>query len=280
MFPRRDDYRVAILCALPVDLDAARVMLDDEYKQPPSTEEYRPRTHGGDLNTYTFGRIHQHNVVLTCLPSGCHGATTASSVAADLLQSFPNIHSCLIVGIGGGIPKEHDIRLGDVIVSHPNENCGGIIQHDLGRCQCDTGQQDIGDKCDAMRYLCDKHSSKQDSNFPCFKWNNPAILDWQRHHLDPENNDHVWYSARWQDNVRQSKNVRKACEENNCQSWIQKASKSRIHNNLLNGDIQLTKHISHQNESMENANILGLEMEAAGLMDNASCLIVRGVCGS
>jgi hypothetical protein len=38
-----------------------------------------------------------------------------------------------MVGIGGGIPSnEYDIRLGDVVVSLPSDQAGGVIQFDLG----------------------------------------------------------------------------------------------------------------------------------------------------
>ncbi|RDW81847.1 hypothetical protein BP6252_02959 [Coleophoma cylindrospora] len=33
----------------------------------------------------------------------------------------------------GGVPSKHDIRLGDVVVSQPFGNYGGVVQHDLGK---------------------------------------------------------------------------------------------------------------------------------------------------
>lgn len=39
-----------------------------------------------------------------------------------------------MVGIGGGAPAEkHDIRLGDVVVSHPGDSNGGLLQYDFGK---------------------------------------------------------------------------------------------------------------------------------------------------
>ena len=39
-----------------------------------------------------------------------------------------------MVGIGGGAPSQHaNIRLGDVVVSKPNENFGGVVQYDYGK---------------------------------------------------------------------------------------------------------------------------------------------------
>jgi hypothetical protein len=38
-----------------------------------------------------------------------------------------------MVGIGGGVPKEADIRLGDVVVSKPTGDFGGMVQYDFGK---------------------------------------------------------------------------------------------------------------------------------------------------
>jgi hypothetical protein len=44
-----------------------------------------------------------------------------------MLRSFPNIKIGLMVGIGGGVPTKHDIRLGDIIVSSPENGLGGVF---------------------------------------------------------------------------------------------------------------------------------------------------------
>lgn len=51
----------------------------------------------------------------------------------------------LMVGIGGGAPSaEHDIRLGDVVVSHPEGSHSGVIQHDMGKISKDSKIQRTG----------------------------------------------------------------------------------------------------------------------------------------
>ncbi len=37
-----------------------------------------------------------------------------------------------MVGIAGGVPTRHDIRLGDVVVSSPGYGNGGVVQYDYG----------------------------------------------------------------------------------------------------------------------------------------------------
>jgi len=97
-------------------------MLDEEHPDLLQAEK--------DTNTYTLGRIGQHNVVLACLPSGTTGICAAATAARDLLRSFPKVRFGLMVGVGGGAPSNpsddpgEDIRLGDVVVSYPEGNCG------------------------------------------------------------------------------------------------------------------------------------------------------------
>lgn len=68
------------------------------------------------------------------LPSGEYGTASAAGVARDMLHSFPNIRIGLMVGIGGGAPtSKHDIRLGDVVVSKPENGLGGVFQYDFGK---------------------------------------------------------------------------------------------------------------------------------------------------
>ena len=115
-------YSVGWICALETELAASEAMLDEEHPDLLQAEN--------DTNTYTLGRIGCHNVVLACLPSGTTGICAAATAAKDLLRSFPKVRFGLMVGVGGGAPSNpsddpcKDIRLGDVVVSNPEGNCG------------------------------------------------------------------------------------------------------------------------------------------------------------
>ena len=117
-----NDYTVGWICALQAELAASQAMLDEEHPDLLQAEN--------DTNTYTLGRIGLHNVVLACLPSGTTGISAAATAARDLLRSFPKVRFGLMVGVGGGAPSNpsedpcKDIRLGDVVVSNPERNCG------------------------------------------------------------------------------------------------------------------------------------------------------------
>jgi hypothetical protein len=123
---KHEDYRVGWICALPTEKAAARGMLDELYDILPS----RPH----DNNNYGFGYIGDHNVVVACLPSGVTGTILAARVTTQMLSTFTGLRFGLTVGIGGGVPnEEHDIRLGDVVVSKSTGTFGGVIQYDFGK---------------------------------------------------------------------------------------------------------------------------------------------------
>jgi nucleoside phosphorylase len=83
---------------------------------------------------YTLGRIGEHNVVIACLPPGQMGTNSAAAAAIQMKSKFSAIRFGLMVGIGGGVPSaELDIRLGDVAISQPHLQHGGVVQYDFGK---------------------------------------------------------------------------------------------------------------------------------------------------
>ncbi|THV63435.1 hypothetical protein D6D28_10688, partial [Aureobasidium pullulans] len=86
-----------------------------------------------------------HYVAIAVMPEGEYGQTSATGVIKDMLNSFPNIRIGLMVGIGGGAPSaKHDIRLGDVVVSSPQDGTGGVYQYDYGKLIQGQGFQHTG----------------------------------------------------------------------------------------------------------------------------------------
>ncbi|GLA09017.1 hypothetical protein AnigIFM60653_010821 [Aspergillus niger] len=104
-------------------------MLDEEHGTPANFEQ---RT--DDKNSYSWGRIGEHNVVIASLQAGLYGIVPAAVTAQSMLLSFPKIKIGLLVAIGAGIArpeKDRDIRLGDVVVSQPSGTNGGVLQYNL-----------------------------------------------------------------------------------------------------------------------------------------------------
>lgn len=141
------DYTVGWICALPkTELVAAGAMLDEEH---PVLQAADPQ----DTNSYLFGRIGTHNVVIACLPAEMAGKVSASTVAKDMVRSFKAVRFGLMVGVGGGAPyygtqdkrededseeedddyDSQDIRLGDIVVSLQTKLNEAVVQYDFGR---------------------------------------------------------------------------------------------------------------------------------------------------
>src|SRR5215471_13896972 len=93
----RDEFEIAIICALPLEFDAVEVLFDERY------DEFN-RTYGRqrDTNWYRTGRIGRHNIVLACLPG--IGKGSAAGAASSLRISFVRINLSLLVGVCGGVP--------------------------------------------------------------------------------------------------------------------------------------------------------------------------------
>jgi hypothetical protein len=115
------DYSVGWICALPQELAAAHSMLDEEHGVPASRG-------ADDRNTYWLGRNGAHNVVIACLPAGVLSATPGATVTMDMQRTFEGLCFGLLVSVSSGAPSAgDDIRLGDVVVSRPTDDTGGVI---------------------------------------------------------------------------------------------------------------------------------------------------------
>ncbi|KAL6695088.1 nucleoside phosphorylase domain-containing protein [Trichoderma pleuroticola] len=119
----RDQFHIAIICALPREADAV-MLLYDEFWDEDGDPFGRAK---GDTNTYYTGRIGKQNVVLAILPG--MGTNNAAAVTAGLRSSYSNLKLALLVGICGGVPRfgDDDVFLGDVVISK------AIVQYDFGR---------------------------------------------------------------------------------------------------------------------------------------------------
>ncbi|KAJ4124794.1 hypothetical protein NW765_014322 [Fusarium oxysporum] len=121
----RDDYTVGWVCALPVEVTAAKAALDCVHNT--ITQDRNPN----DNNNYIFGRLHGHHIVVAYPSSGVYGQASLADVVRQLHASYASIRFHFIVGIAGGVPDTGlDIRLGDVVVSKSMNGWPGVIQYD------------------------------------------------------------------------------------------------------------------------------------------------------
>ncbi|EYB30533.1 hypothetical protein FG05_30173 [Fusarium graminearum] len=281
-----DLYAIGWIAALPIERAAATALLHDRHDAPEGFDQ-----HQSDTNSYTWGRIGEHNVVIASLPAGVYGITSAATTALNLIHSLPHIRIGLLVGIGGGIarPDEgQDIRLGDIVVSQPDGTTGGVVQYDLGKTKANGGWERKGslDKpppvlLHALASLQAEHEiepSKVPDLLQAMLEANPGMTRPKRDFTyQGAENDRLFHSK--YDHVGGSN-----CDK--CDSTLEVERDQRespdpeIHYGIIASGNKLIKDAATRDSLFADTGhqCLCVEMEAAGLMDRFPCLVIRGVC--
>ena len=281
----QDDYTVAWYCPLAVpELQAARLLFDEEHQQISFPQS--PRF------LYIYGEICGHNVVMATAPETDIGTISAAQVTFEMQTFHPRLKFCLLVGIGGAVPRPHsrDVRLGDVVVSIPDREAqhGGVIQYDYGKAKQDGVFQRIGslNRPDAtlLNAVSLFRSSRQARNsFHEYLRTYQTIDDG-----DAENDDEDDFQRPLEDVLFQSSYHHEGkvpCEKLGCDRKQEVARDPRrnkrpvVHygtiasGNSVIKDSRLRDRLGEEDES-----ILCFEMEAAGIMKSFPSLAIRGMC--
>ncbi|KAL4993931.1 nucleoside phosphorylase domain-containing protein [Aspergillus recurvatus] len=271
------DYTVGWICALPRELAAAQALLDELH--PPLPQD------PSDLNNYTLGRMGAHNVVMACLPSGVMGTVSAARVASNMRSTFRWLRFGLMVGIGGGVPGEKDIRLGDVVVGEPNGPFGGVIQYDFGKTVQNGELLRTGSlnrppdllltaisrlKADHYRNGADlsRHLSGMFEKYP---------------HLSSEfSHPGAEYDVLFESDYDHAANARVSCHSCDLSRQIHREPRNshspHIHYGLIASGNKVMRNGKTREELRNDLNVLCFEMEAAGIVDVFPCLVIRGIC--
>lgn len=274
---RVEDYTIAWICALPIEMAAATAMLDDRHDQL--------SRHSHDNNTYTFGSIGPHNIILACLPAGVPGTASAAIVATQLLSAFPSIKFGFMVGVGGGVPSSTaDIRLGDVVVSKPSGTSGGVIQYDFGKTVREgrfvrtgslnkpprvllTAVSTLETKCLLEGNKLPKYLSELSLKYPQLR--STAAYPGVEHDKLFE----AGYEHQGDGNACTSCDTRRLVLRS-----IRSEDNPTIHYGVIASGNQVIRHSAMRETVRRELDVLCFEMEAAGLMDSFPCLVVRGIC--
>ncbi|KAF3099644.1 hypothetical protein TWF569_004664 [Orbilia oligospora] len=271
-------YTVAWICALPVERTAGCSMLDVEHDGP---SEVNP----GDENSYQLGRIGKHNIVIASLPLGSYGTTSAAVVATQMKSTFRSIKAYLMVGIGGGIPKpSHDIRLGDIVISKPENNLGGVVQYDLGKTvkggnfeRCGSLNKPPQILLTAIAGLQASHELKginKICNYLSETYKkHPSLAE--AYTYQGQEHD-VLYKADYEhggDTTCVSCNIDEVVSRK-----VRKSIHPVIHYGTIASGNQVIKHGITRDRIGNDSGAICFEMEAAGLMDHCPCLVIRGIC--
>jgi nucleoside phosphorylase len=310
----RADFRIALLCALPLEADAVKAVFDKRWDDDGDAFGKAPR----DQNAYSTGKIGRHNVVLAHMPA--IGKEAAASVAANLRSSFQGVQLAIVAGICGGVPTTStgdDIFLGDIVISE------GIIPHDFGRqypdhfARKDKMLDSLGRPNPEIRAVLAKLKSRWDhenlkakvnryipilqrvlgetSLYPGASQDKLFLSSYRHKHQRLFGCDLCEACSHKTDPVCDEA-VSLTCEQLNCgddESVLRvRLSKSgangaaneitsyepKVHFGLVaSGDVVM-KSGEDRDQIARKEKVIAFEMEGAGVWDTLPCLIIKGVC--
>ncbi|KAK6360967.1 hypothetical protein TWF730_007082 [Orbilia blumenaviensis] len=284
---KNEDYTIGWICALPLELAAAISILDEKHEPLPQDDS--------DDNIYEFGRVGHYNVIIACLPFGDYGVTSAAIVVSHMRHSYPSIVAGLMVGIAGGVPFPHDIRLGDVVVSVPvpGSEIGGVLQYDFGKTIQEGRfiQTAILNKPPKLflaavaKLRADniRRGSQNDIEIIVADLLKNGVLA-KEFMRPPSDSDKVFESS-YDHPIGEGRSYSphsSSCDSCDPSMVVQRAARSylgpHIHYGLIASGNQVMKHGKTRDRLSQQKDILCFEMEAAGLMDELPTLVIRGIC--
>ncbi|KAF7585248.1 hypothetical protein BBP40_011595, partial [Aspergillus hancockii] len=276
--PPREEFQIGWICALPIEAAAAKEMLDESFG-------FLEEQDAADPNIYTLGRIGKHYIVIACLPAGQYGNTAATITANNMIRTFSkSLRIGLMVGIGGGIPSTtSDIRLGDIVISCPTGTCGGVLQYDMGKAgvgkftrtgSLNSPPRSLLAAVSAMRAA----ELTDDPHYP--EYLGSAIgrtRRTQKAFARPDQHSDRLFQIKYDhpaaaDNcdlcLREWEETRSEREDNEPQP----------HYGIIASGNSVIKHGWTREQLRTQTGAMCCEMEAAGLMLDFPCIVIRGIC--
>ncbi|KAM0541043.1 hypothetical protein ACHAPJ_013403 [Fusarium lateritium] len=270
----RADFQLALICTLTFEADAIEASFDHQW----DCETYSKAP--GDPNTYSTGRIGDHDVVLAYMPGA--DKANAAAIASNCCLSFPNIKLAIIVGICGVIPFHPDtndeIILGDVVVSQ------GIVQYYLGRDFPDQFEyehmleESIGRPNAEMRTLLSKLRSSKAleadmKNYLDVLQDQPTLA---AQYPGPQNDRLFEASYRHIDNDR-------TCEGCGCNGKLvprkrleQEEPQPKVHFGRIAFGDKVIKSGEERDDMARKLGAIAFEVGGAGWLDNFPCVVIKG----
>lgn len=273
-FVPASEFTVGWVCALPIELAAAAEILDEEYSSV--------QKHASDPNIYTLGRIGGLNVVIASLPGGKTGTNQAAIVAVQMKMTFGSLRFSILVGVGGGVPNpdNDDIRLGDVVISQPYGEHGGIVQYDSGKLvpggQTRTGSLSSPDSTFLQAAAILRSNQYRKKLGSVYSHLNKICSNPEFSPPGPEQD--VLYTASTEHFGSASN-----CERCPADGIIPRAPRPNtfpkaFFGTIASGNLVIKDGEARDKLSKNLGGVLCFEMEAAGLIASNSSMVVRGIC--
>ncbi|KAF3922895.1 hypothetical protein ABW20_dc0100236 [Dactylellina cionopaga] len=288
-------YNIGWVCALPKEQTAATAMLDETHDGLSKTPN--------DDNIYTLGSIGKHNIVIACLPKGKLGAVSAATVAVQMAGTFTSIKFVLMVGIGGGVPNKGKIRLGDVVVGTPTGKFPGVVQWDFGKATkgsfertgaLNNPPKSLLTAISKLETHHEMHGSEIARNLAKMKEKWPKLSKYLRSEslediLFKSTYSHVSKPPAPEDDDEDDEEEEEEDEEEDSCRYCEKTKilkrkprDLKIHYGLIASGNQLIEDAivrDKLNKSLGGStDVLCIETEAAGILNDFPCLVIRGIC--
>ncbi|CAI7636528.1 unnamed protein product [Penicillium bialowiezense] len=277
--PPRDAFQIGWICALPIEAAAAKEMLDENFGTLDAQDP-------ADTNAYTLGRIGKHHVVIACLPGGQYGTTPATTVANHMIRTFSkSLRIGLMVGVGGAIPSvTHDIRLGDIVISCPDGISSGVLQYDMGKIGADGEFQRTGSLNSPPRSLLTALNLMRAAEFTDDPLYTGYILQstertarTRKTFLRPGANQDRLFKVEY--NHPENSHDCDTCPT----EWEERRSERQDitpqpHYGIIASGNAVIKDARTREQLRLKTGALCFEMEAAGLMMDFPCIVIRGIC--
>ena len=206
-----------------------------------------------------------------------------------MMHSFPNVRIGLMVGIGGGVPSSrHDIRLGDIVVSAPRDAGGGVFQYDFGKTIQDQTFRHTGflnqpppvlrTAVNGIRARYEKagHTIQEDVR-KVFE-QNPRL---RKKYSQPEPGSDRLYQSEYPHPGNAEASCAVVCDASQLVERPERTEHEdtpAVYYGLIASGSRLMKDALARDKLAAEKDVLCFEMEAAGLVNNFPCLVVRGIC--
>lgn len=282
-------FTIGWICPLSLEKEAARLVLDEEYTR--EDVEYQ--------NTYYLGgRIGEHQVVMG-VQRGI-GLGYAATLAEKMRAGFPNIKYFFLVGIAGGVPcygpagKISQIVLGDVVVSSPRGNYGGVLQYDKGAWK---GEGRLNFRGHTNGVPGDLLAAV--NNFRAEGWSKTTtgiadVLNQMRLRLDEQRQHQYDNPGADADRLFLDTYAHQGSEYVDCDACcdsehiIPRSARGNtamrltdepyVHFGNIASSNQLQISATERNRVQREHEAICFEMEAAGVINEYPCIVVRGIC--
>ncbi|KAL9050312.1 MAG: hypothetical protein Q9162_006700 [Coniocarpon cinnabarinum] len=214
--------------------------------------------------------------------AGSMGESAATDVAIRMRSSFPNLHVGLLVGIGGGVPLNEDMHLGDVVISKPKGTTGGVVQAYRGAKKDDGTFEPRGHLNSPPKSLLSA-AQTLDSNIRCRC--DDLMENISRLKSFAGEKDRYRFPREAPDRLYRTSILHKSGEHTNCSNCDPTGIKRqgfrepppKVFQGIIASSDILMKDGAERDRIVEGlgGDILCFEMEAAGVMNTLHCLVIR-----